>query len=322
MKAVAQDRYGSPDVLELRDIDKPVPGAGEVLVEVRASAADPGVWIFLTGRPYAARLAAGLRRPTVAVRGRDLAGVVAAVGPGVTGFAEGDEVYGTGNSGSYAEYATAPAARLARKPANLTFEQAAAVPVSGQTALQAVRDRGEVHAGQRVLVIGAAGGVGSYAVQIAKAYGATVTGVCSTAKVEFVRSLGADEVVDYTREEIGSGYDVIVDTGGDRPLGLLRRALRPQGTLVLVGGSYHKGGLMGGWLRQMLRAPLLGLFVRERLRNLTAREKAAHLDSLRELIEAGSVTPAIGRTYALCEAPDAIRDLRAAKVPGKLVVTV
>jgi NADPH:quinone reductase-like Zn-dependent oxidoreductase len=149
-----------------------------------------------------------------------------------------------------------------------------------------------------------------------------VTGVCSTAKVEFVRSLGADEVIDYTRDGIGSGYDVIVDTGGDRPLGLLRRALRPRGTLVLVGGSYHKGGLMGGWLRQMLRAPLMGLFVRERMRNLTGREKAAHLDSLRELIEAGSVTPAIGRTYSLCEAADAIRDLRAGKVPGKLVVTV
>jgi NADPH:quinone reductase-like Zn-dependent oxidoreductase len=325
MKAIAHDRYGSADVLELRDTEPPVAGAGEVLVEVRASAVDAGVWILMTGRPPMARLAFGLRRPKVAVRGLDLAGVVAAVGPDVTGFAPGDEVYGTSNSGSFAEFATAPVRQLARKPANLTFERAAAVPVSAQTALQAVRDRGEVTAGQRVLVIGAGGGVGTFAVQIAKAYGATVTGVCSAAKADLVRSLGADEVLDYTSAEVdshGPVYDVVIDIAGDRPLGLLRRALRPQGTLVLVGGGYNKGGPLGGFSRAMFRAPVVSLFVRQRIRNLMSRERAEHLDALRDLIEAGSVTPAIGRTYSLAEAPDAIRDFESGRYGGKLVITV
>jgi NADPH:quinone reductase-like Zn-dependent oxidoreductase len=325
MKAVAHDRYGSADVLELRDVEPPVARAGEVLVEVRASAVDAGVWILTTGKPPMARLAFGLRRPKVPVRGLDLAGVVAAVGPDVTGFKPGDEVYGTSNSGSYAEFATAPVRQLARKPANLSFEQAAAVPVSAQTALQALRDRGEVKAGQRVMVIGAGGGVGSFAVQIAKAYGATVTGVCSPAKAGLVRSLGADEVLDYTSVEVdshGPVYDVVIDIAGDRPLGLLRRALRPQGTLVLVGGGYNKGGPLGGFSRAMFRAPLVALFVRQRIRTVMSRERAEHLDALRELIEAGSVTPAIGRTYSLAEAPDAIRDFESGRYGGKLVVTV
>jgi len=322
MKAITRDRYGSAETLELRDTEPPVPGTAEVLVDVRAAGVDPGVWIFMTGSPYLVRLGTGLRRPRVRVLGRAVAGVVAAVGPGVTGFRPGDEVYGTTGTGSYAEYAAVPAARLARKPANVSFEQAAAVPVSAQTALQAVRDRGGVRAGQRVLVIGAGGGVGSFAVQIAKAYGATVTGVCGPTKVDLVRSLGADEVIDYTNTEIDGDYDVILDIAGERPLGRLRRALRPQGTLVLVGGTYHKGGPLAGFARQMFRGPLLSLFVRQRIRNLTAGERAADLDELRELIEAGSVTPAVTRTYPLAGAADAIRDLRSGRLGGKLVVTV
>jgi NADPH:quinone reductase-like Zn-dependent oxidoreductase len=325
MKAIARDRYGPAETLELRDTEPPVPGTGEVLVEVRAAGVDPGVWIFMTGSPYLVRLGSGLRRPRVPGLGRAVAGVVAAVGPGVTGFQPGDEVYGTSGSGSYAEFATVPVRRLARKPGNLSFEQAAAVPISAQTALQAVRDGGGVTAGQRVLVVGAGGGVGSFAVQIAKAYGATVTGVCGPSKVDLVRSLGADEVIDYTRAEVDAEagrYDVVLDIAGSRPLAQLRRALRPQGTLVLVGGTYDKGGMLAGFGRQMFRGPLLGLFVRQRIRNLTAGERTEDLDELSRLIEAGTVTPAIARTYPLAAVPDAIRDLRSGKLGGKLVVTV
>jgi NADPH:quinone reductase-like Zn-dependent oxidoreductase len=260
----------------------------------------------------------------VAVLGRDVAGVVAAVGPGVSGFKPGDDVYGTSGSGSYAEFATVPQRRLARKPANLSYEQAAAVPVSAQTALQAVR-LGRVRAGLRVLVIGAGGGVGSFAVQIAKAHGATVTGVCGPTKVDLVRSLGADEVIDYTRAEVdaeGARYDVVLDIAGERPLAQLRRALRPQGTLVLVGGTYHKGGLLAGFGWQIIRGTLVTLFVRQRIRLLTARERAEDLDELRRLIEEGALTPAIARTYPLAEAPEAIRDLRSGHLGGKLVMTV
>jgi NADPH:quinone reductase-like Zn-dependent oxidoreductase len=324
VKAITQDRYGSTDVLRLRDVDRPSTGDDEVLVQVRAAGVDPGVWIFMTGRPYLVRLGSGLRGPKVAVRGRDLAGVVAAVGAGVTGFQVGDEVYGTCDGGSYAEFATASPGRLARKPANLSFAQAAAVPVSGMTALQGVRDLGGVRAGHRVMVIGASGGVGSFAVQIAKAYGATVTGVCGPAKTDFVRSIGADDVIDYTRDEVDSRgrYDVIVDTGGDRPLSLLRRALTPRGTLVLIGGGYNRFPLLGGYSRQILRAPLLSMFVGQRLRGLTARERAEHLEELRRLIESGAVTPAIDRTYPLAEAPEAIRHLAEGRAAGKVVVTV
>src|SRR5688572_7217123 len=300
MKAIAQDRYGEADVLELRDVEQPKPGAGEVLVEVRAAGVDPGVWIFMTGSPYLVRLASGLRRPRVAVRGREFAGIVTAVGPGMTAFQPGDEVYGTSGNGTFAEFVVAPADRLARKPANLTFEQAAAVPISAATALQAVRDSGGVRAGQRVLVIGAGGGVGSYAVQLAVAAGAEVTGLCSAGKTEFVRSLGAAEVFDRATTEVdhrGGYYDVIIATGGERPLGLLRRALRPKGTLVLVGGAYYQGGLLAGYGRMMFAVPLLSLFVGQRLRGLTARERTAYLDDLRGMIEAGNVTPAVDRTY-------------------------
>lgn len=234
MKAIIQDSYGPADVLELRDIDKPPIGNDEVLVQVRGAGVDPGVWHLMTGQPYLIRaMGFGLRKPKVAVRGRDVAGVVEAAGVRVTRFHPGDEVYGTCENGSFAEYAAASQDRLARKPANISFEQAAVAPVSGVTALQAVRDVGSVQPGQQVLVIGAAGGVGSFAVQIAKASGAKVTGICSTPKAGLVRSLGADDIIDYTREEIdrdGPRYDVIIDTGGNRPLAKLRRAMTPRGT--------------------------------------------------------------------------------------------
>ncbi|TDB97267.1 NAD(P)-dependent alcohol dehydrogenase [Micromonospora fluostatini] len=325
MKAIVQDTYGPADVLHLRDVDRPTIGDEEVLVRVRAAGVDPGVWIFMAGRPYLVRLASGLRRPRVAVRGRDLAGVVAEVGARVTRFQPGDEVYGTSPGGSYAEFAGTTPDRLARKPANLSFEQAAAVPVSGMTALRAVRDSGAVRPGHRVLVIGASGGVGSHAVQIAKAYGATVTGVCTPAKTGFVRSLGADDVLDYTRAEIdrdGAVYDVVIDTGGDRPLSLLRRALTPRGTLALVGGGYTRGGLLGGYGRQMFRAPLLSLVVGQRLRTVSAVERAEDLDELRDLIESGALTPAVDRSYPLAEAPDALRYFTRGHPAGKVVLTV
>lgn len=325
VRAIVQDVYGSADVLELRDIDQPSIGDDEVLVRVRAAGVDRGVWILMTGQPYLMRaMGFGLRRPRVAVRGRDVAGVVAAVGARVTRLQPGDEVYGTCESGSFAEYAIAPEQQLALKPADLSFEQAAAVPVSGVTALQAVRDSGRVQPGHQVMVIGAAGGVGSFAVQIAKAFGATVTGVCSAARADSVRSLGADDVIDYTHNDIdcnGARYDVVIDTAGNRPLSLLRRAMKPHATLVLVGGKPEKGGLFGGFDRQ-LRAPLVSMFVGQQLRSLTAKERATDLEELGRLIESGAVTPAIDRTFALTDAADAIRYFADGHPAGKVVVTI
>ncbi|MGA3488129.1 NAD(P)-dependent alcohol dehydrogenase [Micromonosporaceae bacterium DT55] len=326
MKAIVQDVYGPADVLELRDIDRPSVGDDEVLVRVRAAGVDPGVWHVMTGRPYLLRAVGfGLRRPKVPVRGRDLAGVVEAVGARVTRLRPGDEVYGTCESGSFAEYATARQDRLAIKPANLSFEQAAVTPISGMTALQGLRDCAGLRPGQRVMVIGAAGGVGSFAVQIAKAFGATVTGVCSTAKVDLVGSLGAADVIDYTHSRIdvnGTRYDVIIDTAGNRPVSLLRRALTPRGTLVLVGGENGGGRLLGGYDRQMLRAPLMSIFTSQRLRNLMAKEHAADLEELGQLIDSGAVTPVIDRAYPLADAADAIRHLAQGHAAGKTVVTV
>jgi NADPH:quinone reductase-like Zn-dependent oxidoreductase len=288
MKAIVQDKYGPPEVLRLDEIEKPVPGDDEALVRVRAAGLDPGVWHLMTGLPYLVRvLGFGLRAPKVRVRGRDVAGQVEAVGANVTRFQVGDEVFGTCD-GSFAEYATARADKLAVKPANLSFEQAAAVPISAVTALQGLRDVGRVEAGQKVLIIGAAGGVGSYAVQIAKAFGAEVTGVCSTSKLDLVRSIGADQVIDYTREDFAAGdrrYDVILDTAGNRSLSHLRRALAQRGTLVIVGGE-GGGRWHGGFDRQILRAPILSVFTRQRLRPLTAEERSADLDALTELIAA------------------------------------
>ncbi len=325
MKAIVQDVYGPADVLQLRDIDRPSIGEDEVLLRVRAAGVDPGVWHLRPGEPYLARVMGfGLRRPKVPVRGRDVAGVVEAVGTRVTRFRPGDEVYGTCDRGSYAEYAAAPQRRLAVKPATISFAQAAVTPISGVTALQGVRDCGRVQPDQHVMVIGAAGGVGSFAVQIAKAYGATVTGVCSTAKAGLVRSLGADDVIDYTQEEVdsrGPRYDVVIDTAGNRPLSLLRRALTRRGTLVLVGGEHGGGRVLGGFDRQF-RAPLLSMFVGQRLRGLSAKERVEDLEAIGRLIESGAVTPVIDRTYPLAEAPEAIRYLAAGHAAGKVVITI
>lgn len=325
MKAIVQDVYGSAEMLQLRDVDRPTIGDDDVLVRVRAAGVDPGVWHLMTGQPYLVRaMGFGLRRPKVKGRGRDVAGVVEAVGARVTRLKVGDEVYGTCESGSFAEYAAAREKRLAAKPANLSFEQAAAVPISGVTALQGVRDSGRVRPGQQVMVIGAAGGVGSFAVQIAKAFGATVTAVCGTAKAELVRSLGAEDVIDYTRDEIdvnGARYDVIIDTAGNRPRSLLRRAMTRNGTLVMVGGEHGRGRLLSGFQRQML-APLHSMFVSQRLLGLIARERSEDLEALTKLIESGAVTPVLDRTYSLAEAPDAIRYLAQGHAAGKVVVTI
>jgi NADPH:quinone reductase-like Zn-dependent oxidoreductase len=325
MKAITQDRYGGPEVLEFRDIDQPTPTDNEVLLQVQAAGLHRGDWHVMTGLPYLVRVVVptlGLRKPKVPVLGMDLAGTVEAVGKDVTRFRPGDEVFGW-CEGAFAEYACAPADNLALKPADLTFEQAAAVPISGFAALQALRDQGEVRAGQRVLVIGAAGAVGSFGVQLAKAFGAQVTGVASTTQVDLVRSIGADEVIDYTKEDATDGtcqWDLIIDTAGRRSLSQLRRALTPTGTLVIVGGE-GGGRWMGGFLRN-LRAPLVSRFVGQRLRMLASKENQEDLQTLRELIEAGKLTPLIGRTYPLGDVPEAMRALEAGNTRGKIVITV
>ncbi|MFD7400196.1 NAD(P)-dependent alcohol dehydrogenase [Streptomyces virginiae] len=320
MKAIVQDVYGPPEVLRMEEMERPVPRRREVLVRVRAAGVDQGVWHLMAGLPYAVRAVSGLRTPRSRVRGMDVAGVVEAVGPDVTRFRPGDEVYGN-CSGSFAEYACAKEGSLAPKPAGLSFEQAAAVPVSACTALGAVRDSGQVKAGQRVLVLGASGGVGSFAVQVAKAYGAHVTGVCSTTKTDLVRSLGADEVLDYTRQDPVDGthrYDVILDIAGNRPISRLRRALTSRGTLAIVGGE-GGGNWIGGNQRQ-LGAMLLTPFVGHRLRAHGTLVRSRDLEALTELIEAGSVTPAVDRIYPLAEVPDAIRYLRDGQVRGKVAI--
>jgi NADPH:quinone reductase-like Zn-dependent oxidoreductase len=277
----------------------------------------------MAGLPYLFRLAGiGLRTPRNPMLGYDLAGRVEAVGGNVTRFRQGDGVFGTGR-GSFAEYACAREDRLAPKPANLRFEQAAAVPISGYAALQAVRDHGKVRAGQRVLIIGAGGGVGTFAVQLAKAFGGEVTGVCSTSKTDLVRSLGANHVIDYTRDDITNGrdrYDVILDIAGNRRLSQLRRALAPAGTLVIVGGD--GGGRWLGGIDRQLRAQLLSPFVRQKLGTFISKERKEDLETLREFLEAGTITPVLDRTFPLSEVPEAIRYLRAGHARGKVVITV
>jgi NADPH:quinone reductase-like Zn-dependent oxidoreductase len=323
MTAVVQDQYGGPEVLRLEEIDRPQIGDDQVLVRVSAVGVDRGAWHLMAGLPYPVRLAGyGVRAPKTRVRGREVAGRVEAVGTHVTGFKPGDEVFGIGEGG-FAEYATATPGKLAPKPTNLTFVQAAAVPISALTALQAVRDGGRVKPGQTVLVIGASGGVGTFAVQIAKAFGAEVTGVASTTKLDLVRSLGADHVIDYTRGDITDGgrrYDVILDIAGNRTLSHLRRALTPHGTLVIVGGETG-GRWMGGYDRGF-RALILSPFVGQQLRMLTNSENAKDLIVLTELVESGKVTPVIDRTYPLTETPAAIRYMLDGRAKGKLVITV
>jgi NADPH:quinone reductase-like Zn-dependent oxidoreductase len=327
MHAIVQDTYGSTEVLALRDIDKPVPKENQVLVRVEAAGLDQGVVHVMTGLPYLIRLlvpSLGLRKPKVPVLGMDLAGRVEAVGQQVTRFRLGDVVFGWTDTGAYAQYTAVPQDHLAPMPANLSLEQAAAVPISGFAALQAVRDEGAVQPGQTVLVIGAAGGVGSFAVQLAKAFGTEVTGVAGPAQLDLVRSIGADDVIDYTRQDVTDGarhWEVIVDTAGHRSLSRLRRALTRRGTLVIV-GSEGRGRLLGGFDRQ-LRALVVSRFVSQRLRMLSSKPGQDDLQTLRELLEAGKLTPMIGRTYPLAEVPEAIRQMMHGHGGGgKVVITV
>jgi NADPH:quinone reductase-like Zn-dependent oxidoreductase len=323
MKAIVRYKYGSPDVLKLRDIDRPEIEDEEVLVRVRAAGVDRGVWHIMTGLPYPIRLAGyGLRTPTNPVIGSDVAGVVEAVGKDVSRFEPGDEVFGIGK-GTFAEYVCACEDKLAHKPSNLTFEQAAVVAISGLTALQGLRDHGKVQSGQEVLVIGASGGVGTYAVQIAKVYCAHITGVCSATKAEMVSFIGADRVIDYTREDFADGdqlYDLILDIGGNSSLSRLRRALTPRGTLVITGGE-GGGRWLGGTDRQ-LRALVLSPFVSQKLGTFISKENHEDMIVLKELIEAGKLTPVIGRTCPLAKVPEAIRYLEEGHAQGKVVITV
>jgi NADPH:quinone reductase-like Zn-dependent oxidoreductase len=323
MKAIRYVRYGSPDVLELRDVDKPAVTDDDVLVRVRAASVNPLDFHFMRGTPYLLRLQAGLSRPKANGLGVDMAGSVEAVGRNVTAFQPGDEVFGC-HTGTLAEYVSIrPDAVLLTRPANLTFEQAACVPVAGLTALQALRDKAGVQPGHRVLVNGAAGGVGTFTVQIAKAFGAEVTGVCSTRNVDLVRSIGADQVTDYTREDFtraGQRYDVLIDGAGNRTLSEIRRVLTPKGVLVKVGGP-NKGNWIGPMM-SVVHALALSPLVSQAMRPMLTHPNRADLAALRELIEAGKLTPAIDRTYPLNEAPEAMRYLETGHARAKIVITV
>jgi len=322
MKAIVQDTYGSPDVLELSDIDKPVVEHDDVLVRVHAAGVDRGVWHLMTGLPYLVRLGFGLRKPKSRVRGLDVAGRVEEVGKDVNRFQPGDEVFGTCD-GSFAEYALAKEDDLVSKPAKLSFEQAAALPTSATTALRGLRDAGRVEPGQKVVILGASGGVGTFAVQIAKALGAEVSGVCSTSKTDLVQSIGADHAIDYTREDFADGrrcYDVILDVAGNRSLSHLRRALTPQGTLVIIGGE--EGGRWFGGVDRQLRALMLSPFVRQKLKAPIYMTRKEDLQALKELVEAGKVTPVIHKTYPLSQVPEAMRHLEEGHARGKIVITV
>jgi NADPH:quinone reductase-like Zn-dependent oxidoreductase len=322
MRAIVQDRFGPPDVLQLRDVDEPRAGAGEVLVRVRAASVNPADWYAMTGMPWVARPTMGLRRPRAGTPGLDLAGVVAAVGADVARFKPGDEVFGTG-AGTLAECATAAEDALVAKPANLSFERAAAVPVAALTALQRLRDKGRVQPGDQVLINGASGGVGTFAVQLAKALGAEVTAVSSTRNVEAARSLGADRVVDYTRDDFtrtDRRYQLLLDVAGSRPWSACRRALTPQGRLVLVGAP--KGGRLLGPLGHIAKVGLASLRASQQAVFFISKSTPDDLATLRELLEAGTVMPVVERTYPLREAAHALRYLGQGHARGKLVVTV
>ena len=322
MRAIVQRCYGSPEVLESADVDRPVVGDDDVLVRVRAASVHPGDYFLMTGEPYVVRLAFGLRRPRHPIPGRDLAGVVAAVGKDVADLQPGDEVFGWSTTGTLAEYACVPADQLVRTPANLSAGQAAAVPTSGLTALQALRDIAHVQPGQAVLITGASGGVGTFAVQIAKALGAVVTGVCSTRNMELVRSVGADHVIDYTRTDFtrtGLRYDVIFDSMEAQSLSEVRRALTPTGTLIPNSG---RGGLWVGPLGRIVKARARSLFTRQTLRPFTSVGKRQDLLDLAELLEAAQLTPVIDRTYPLSQAAEALRYVGAGHTRGKVVISV
>ncbi|MEV4263103.1 NAD(P)-dependent alcohol dehydrogenase [Kribbella sp. NPDC049584] len=326
MKAIVQNRYGSPDVLRFADVDTPRPVGDQVLVRVRAAALNARDWHVLRGDPYIARPSAdlGWRRPNERIRGTDFAGTVEAVGPAVTRFQPGDEVYGDA-PGAFAEYVCAPEHRIERKPANLTFEQAAAMPLAANTALTGIRDVAKLQPGQEILVNGASGGVGTFAVQLAKAYGANVIGVCSWRNLELVRSAGADELIDYTTTDFAREdrrYDVVLDLVGNRSLSDLRRVLKPGGLLVLSGGGVYKGGSLLGPMGLMMRGTLLSPFVGRRIVLLTVKASQQNLATLREFAEAGKLVPIIDRTYPLAATADAMRYLKGEHARAKVVVTV
>jgi NADPH:quinone reductase-like Zn-dependent oxidoreductase len=325
MKAIVQDRYGSPDVLSLAEVQTPTPAADEVLVKVHAAAVNARDWHVMRGDPYIARLmdrsTFGREGPKIRIMGTDFAGRVEALGQDVRGLQVGDEVFGESRS-AFAEYVSVPQNRVARKPAVLTFEEAAAVPLAGITALVGLRD---VQAGQRLLINGASGGVGTFAVQIAKASGAHVTGVCSTRNVDMVRSLGADEVVDYKRDDFAQGmqrYDVVLDLVGNRSLRDLRRVLTPRGTLILSGGGVSRGGSFIGPVGLILRGAAVSKFIRHRLIVLSVKPSAGNLSALADLAESGQVRPVIDRMYPLAEAPDAIRYIEGEHARAKVVLIV
>jgi NADPH:quinone reductase-like Zn-dependent oxidoreductase len=321
MKAVSYSRYGPPSVLSYGDVDPPTPADDEVLIAVRAASVNPLDWHFMRGTPYVARVAFGLRRPRLGRLGADVAGRIAAIGKNVTQLAPGDDVFGSCR-GAFAERACAPQSAVAAMPAHLTFEQAAAVPVAALTALQALRDKGRLQPGQTVLINGASGGVGTFAVQIAKALGAEVTGVCSTRNVELVQSIGADHVVDYNREDFaasGCRYDVLLDCVGNRSVSSCRRVLNANGAYVVVGGP---DGRWVGPLPLVLKALLLSPLVSQRLVTMMAKPNRDDLLRLSTLIEAGQVRPVIDRSFPLSETADAVAYLETGHARGKVVVTV
>lgn len=328
MKAIVQDRYGSPDVLEFRDVEPPSASGSEVLVRVRAASVNAYDWHVMRGDPYLARVSGiGLAGPRAKIRGRDFAGTVEEVGRDVQRFRPDDEVYGDLGTadGAFAEYVSVPEDLVETKPANLTFEQAAAVPLAGLTALKGLRDSGKLQPGQHVLVNGASGGVGTFAVQIAKSMGATVTGVCRTRNVELVSSLGADHVVDYTEADFtrnGRRYDLVLDLVGNHSLTGLRRALAPGGTIVLSGGGVFSGGSLAGPMWLMVRAKLQAPFVRDRVLVLTTAPDVEILAALRHLAESGGLTPVVDRTYSLGEVPEAIRYVETEHPRAKVVISI
>jgi len=322
MKAMVQDTYGTAEVMELRNIDKPEIGDNEVLIRIRAAGVNPADWAIMSGLPYVARPVYGLRKPKISVRGTDVAGTVEAVGTSITRFRVGDDVYGS-SKGSYAEYAAAAEDQLAPKPANLTFEQAAAVPMAGLVALQAVRDHGKVRAGQKVLINGASGGIGTFAVQIAKALGAEVTAVVSTRNLDLVRSIGADHVIDYTKEDFtqnGLQYDFILDNVSNHSLADLRRALTPTGMLVPNGGRFDKTWMASGG--RIVQGKVMFQFGTQTLGNFLVKMQHEGLLDLTELIEAGKVTPVMDRSFPLSETAHAIDHVGAGHARGKTTITM
>lgn len=323
MKAVVHSVYGSAEVLQIKDIARPEIAADEVLVRVRAAAVNPADWAAVHGLPYIARLAFGLRRPRLAIRGSDMAGIVEAVGRNVTGFLVGDEVFGRGVA-TFAEYAVARHDLLVRKPASITFEQAAGVPMSGLTALQALRDAGGIRQGQKVLIVGAGGGVGTFAVQLARLFGAEVTGVCGPSKQALVRSLGADHVIDYTQEDVTQGeerFDLVLDNVLQHPLSQLLRIVKRRGTLVPNGGQFHKRWLASSGVL-LIQAPLLSLLVSQRIRVCSEHPNRSDLLILRAWLESGTLTPVVGSTFPLSQAREAIVSIGEGHAAGKIVLTL